>query len=324
MRLCIALGLLTLVSASAQGGVVDRVAAVVNDEVITLSEIYDLGDQFIQQRCTRNPSGSLTKCLYEAEIEILDSLITRSLIKQKLAEVGMTVTPEEVDRAINRIMRDENIPDRDAFKQAVTSQGWEWSAYKKELAQQIRQMKFNQNFIMPRVNVSADEIKNAYNRTQRQFASNPKRRLEALSVQMAPDITKEDQAALIATLTQVSKDVNAGTLDWATAIETHDSGVYKARKGQMGTFQEGELIEELKPIFSLEVNQVSAPLIVANSVMLIRVVGVEAGNVKPLAEVEEQIRNQLFQVEMEEELEQWTLSERRRASVRILLDEPKL
>ena len=184
-------------------------------------------------------------------------------------------------------------------------------------------MKFNQNFIMPRVNVSEDEIKNAYNRTQREFASNPKRRLEALSVQMAPDITDEDKAALMATLTQVAEDVNAGKLEWSEAIETHDSGVYKERKGQMGTFQEGELIEELKPVFEIEVNQVSTPLVVANSLMLIRVAGIEDGNVKPLAEVKEQLRNQLFQAEMAEELEQWVQSERRRASVRVLLAETK-
>ena len=133
---------------TAHAGVVDRVVAVVNEEVITLSEVYDLGDQFIQQRCGRNVVGSFSRCIYEAEVEILDSLITRSLVKQKLAEAGMTVTPEEVDRTINNIMRDENIPDRETFKKAVTAQGWEWSGYKEELSQQIRQMKFNQNFMI--------------------------------------------------------------------------------------------------------------------------------------------------------------------------------
>lgn len=315
--ICIAMG------SPASGGVVDRIVAVVDDEVITLSEVYDLGDQFIQQRCARSARGTITQCMYEAEVEILDSLITRSLIKQKLAEVGMTITPEEVDRTINRIMRDEDIPDRDQFKEAVTSQGWEWSSYKEELSQQIRQMKFNQNFIMPRVNVSDDEILNVYNRTQREFATQPKRQLEALSVQLEADIPEEEKDALLQKLVAASKEVNAGTLDWLKAIETLDSGVYKGRKGQMGLFQESELIEELKGVFSLDIDQVSAPLIVANSIMLIKVVEEISGEIKPFEEVKEDIRGQLSQAQAAEEMEQWVQAQRRDSSVRVLLSDKK-
>jgi peptidyl-prolyl cis-trans isomerase SurA len=308
------------VASAAQAGIVDRVVAVVNEEVITLSEVYELGDQFIQQRCGRNVVGSLTTCLHEAEAEILDSLITRALVKQSLTEAGMSVTPEEVDRTINRIMRDEDIADRAAFREAISGQGWEWEGYKKELSQQIRQMKFNQSFINPRVNISEDEIRNVYKRTQRQFASQPKRQLEALSVQMDPDISEADTQALLAKLSAVSVAVNTGKLDWVAAIEANDSGVYKQRKGQMGAFQESELINELKSVFALKINDVSAPLVVANSVMLIKVVGENAGDVKPFEDVRDQIYESLFQAKLAEEMAQWVTAERRQASVRVLLD----
>ena len=296
----------------ALAGVVDRVVAVVNDDVITLSEIYEIGDQFIQQRCTRSAKGSVIDCMYEAEVEVLDSLITRALVKQKLAEAGMSVTPEEVDRTINRIMRDENIPDRETFKEAVTSQGWEWSTYKEELSQQIQQMKFNQTFITSRVNVSEDEILNVYNRTQREFASKPKRALEALSVQILPGMTLEEKNAVLEKLGKASSEVNGGTLTWADALEALDSGTYKRRNGTMGTFQEAELIDELKPVFQLAVGQVSAPITVANSVMLIRVAEETPGTIRPLDEVREQIREQLFQEQVAEEMEQWVQTQRRR------------
>ena len=57
-------------------------------------------------------------------------------------------------------------------------------------------MKFNQTFITSRVNVSEDEILNVYNRTQREFASKPKRALEALSVQILPGMTLEEKNAV--------------------------------------------------------------------------------------------------------------------------------
>ena len=64
MLRCLCVGLVMAVSASsAWAGVVDRIVAVVDEEVITLSEVYDLGDQFIQQRCSRTGGVSITTCM---------------------------------------------------------------------------------------------------------------------------------------------------------------------------------------------------------------------------------------------------------------------
>ena len=60
---------LLLLLSIAQAGVLDRVAAVVNGEVITLSEIYDQGEAYISQQC-----GGVPSCVYERELEVLDEL----------------------------------------------------------------------------------------------------------------------------------------------------------------------------------------------------------------------------------------------------------
>jgi len=308
---------------SAEAGVVDRIAAVVNDDVITLSEVYDLGAPFIQQRCSKvNKSGSssVVTCIAEAELEVLDSLIMRRLIRQKLADVGMAVTPEEIDQAIDRIIRDENFSDRETFKEAVTSQGWTWETYRSELQQQIQQMKFNQAFIMPNVQITNDELRDAYNRTTRQFASEPRRTLEALSVALDPEATEEERVQIVMKLAEVSKQLNAGERDWMATITELDSGVYAGRKGAMGSFKASELIAELSSVFEQEIDTISAPMVVGASVMLIKVVGESEGAVRPFDEVADTLRQQLFQERSAEEVEKWYQFERRRAAVRILLE----
>jgi peptidyl-prolyl cis-trans isomerase SurA len=301
-------------------GVVDRVAAVVNDDVITLTEIYELGDQFIQQRCARSGGGPVTECIHSAELEILDSLILSSLMRQKLAEVGVAVSPEEIDRTINQIMREQNFSDRAAFKTAVEGQGWSWSDYKKELSQQISQMKFRQNFIMPRIAISDDEVLNVYNRTQREFSQNPKRVLEALSVPLEAGITEAEREKLLVSLSATAAEINAGKKEWKDVIQSLDSGTYKSRDGVMGAFKKEELLDELKSVFDLKLGTVSEPLVVANTVMLIKVVEEVAGSVKAFEEVAAQIKDQLFEARVGEETEQWYQFERRKASVRILLE----
>ena len=40
-----------LLALTAQAGVVDKIAAIVDDEVIALSEVYELGGDFITENC---------------------------------------------------------------------------------------------------------------------------------------------------------------------------------------------------------------------------------------------------------------------------------
>ena len=56
--------------------------------------------------------------------------------------------------------------------------------------------------------------------------------------------------------------------------------------------------------------------------MLIRVAEETPGTIRPLDEVREQIREQLFQEQVAEEMEQWVQTQPRQASVRVLLSEP--
>ena len=60
---------------------VDRIAALVNDEVISLSEVYDFGGDAIEQAC-----GSFggSECRLREERSGLDELVRRTLIRQEL------------------------------------------------------------------------------------------------------------------------------------------------------------------------------------------------------------------------------------------------
>ena len=70
------LGLLSLWSS--QAATTDRIAAVVNDDVIVLSEVYELGADYISEAALTPDARR------EAEISVLD-LILRSLVSRAYA-----------------------------------------------------------------------------------------------------------------------------------------------------------------------------------------------------------------------------------------------
>ena len=117
MRLLLRLGVIALLTL---GAIVDRVAAVVNDDVITLSEVYELGGEFIE-KAVEDASGNPTR-RREAEIEVLDSLIKRHLISQEIAKLGLDVTDVELDRTVDDIARRNGL-ERDQLRSEVEKSG---------------------------------------------------------------------------------------------------------------------------------------------------------------------------------------------------------
>lgn len=301
---------------AAHAATIDRVAAVVNDEVIALSEVYELGDGYIRQACPR----LLPDCVEQAEVQVLESLIQRSLIRQELYRLGMQVTAEEIDRTIDQVGRDNGLLDRAALRREVERAGLAWDVYREQLTEQIRQMKFTEGVLRPRITVREDEVKERYRRATRDLEGPPTATVEALALSLP---TEGGQEGMIATVTQartLAAQVNAGELDWKTAIAEHDSGLYAPREGLMGTFRKGELMESLDAVvFAAELGVVSEPVVVGSAVFLVKVTEKKASDVLSYEEAAPKLRDQIYQEKVERELEEWTASARRRASVRVLL-----
>lgn len=308
--------LVLLLALLAPAATIDRVAAVVNEDVIALSEVYELGDAYIRQSCPRLQPF----CVDRAEVEVLDSLIQRRLVRQELYKLGMAVTAEEIDRTIDQVGRDNGLNDRDSLRREVERSGLSWESYRSQLTEQLRQLKFTESVLRPRISVREEEVEERYRRATKDYSGPPTATVEALALALAED---GGQEALIAAVTQareLAAAINAGDQDWKEAVAEFDSGLYAPREGLMGTFREGELMESLDSVvFGGELNQVSEPVVVGNAVFLIKVVEKKDSDVLSYDEAAPKIREQLFEEKMEREMEEWTVSARRRAAVRVLL-----
>ncbi len=335
------LPLALLLPGAVQAATVDRIAAVVNSEVIALSEVYDLGGPFIAERC--QSEVPIAPCQREAELEVLDSLILRTLITQQLGNLGMAVNADEVDRTIDQIGRDNGIEDREQFRAAIESQGVSWADYRAQLTEQIRQMKFNETVLRPRIAVSDNEVRDRYNRTVREYKNEPTYELEAIGLKIVPDPpevpseeapqptdepTEAPEAvdpttaliAAVASAREMVAAVNGGELDWATAIEQHDT---LGRGGKMGKLKKDEMSPAIEAAVSQgETGKVAEPVVIGEMIFLIKIVAVEEAGVMAYEQVADRIRAQIFDEKIEDELEQWYQQTRRQASLNVLLEAP--
>ena len=309
--------ILALLWGLAQAEIVDRVAAVVNKDVITLSEVYELGGDFVEERSTgEGPTGPNRRA---AELEVLDALIRRALIDQEVTRLGLAVTLEELDRAIDDIAR-QNGMERDALIREVERTGLPYAAYREELSENIKQMKFSQLVIQPRISIGDDEVLSLYNQRTDQLASDGTRGVDAILLRFPDEATPEDKAGVALRASELKARAAAGER-FSDLVAATPESPYASSGGDMGTFAKGELLPELdEVVWRLELGQVSDPIAAAGGVWLVHVRSEQAGEVPPLELVEEDLRAELLDQKLEQELDLWYSQARRRASVDVKLE----
>lgn len=297
---------------------IDRVAAIVEGEVITLSAVYDLGAEFIEGQGAVGPQERR-----QAELEVLEELIDRSLVDQEVDRLGLAVTADELDRAIDDVARQNGI-NRARLQHEVERSGMDWSIYRDEIEQQLKFMKFNQTVILPRINIPDDELQSAYKRRFVDGAGVGPRQLQAIFLRWAPDAPPEDKAAIAQKAADLKARLDTGE-DWMVVAADAPESPYLALGTEFGNFKPGELLPELDAeAWKLEVGQVTAPIAASGGVFLLRIAAQLTAEVPSYADVSEQLAFELQSVKGEEELALWATQARRRASVEVRLAQPRL
>jgi parvulin-like peptidyl-prolyl isomerase len=132
---------------------VDRIAAVVNQDVILTSELA--------RRVAGMSPGPDKPPPPGAERQILETMIDETLFTQEAARARITVSDPEVDGAIQEIKKSNRLDDAGLVK-ALAAQGYTMELYREDVRLQILRLRAMNVIIRPRVNVRDDEVLAAY------------------------------------------------------------------------------------------------------------------------------------------------------------------
>ncbi|MEA3468836.1 MAG: SurA N-terminal domain-containing protein, partial [Thermodesulfobacteriota bacterium] len=107
---------------------VDRVVAVVNDGIITMSEVNDAGNEYFRKITAQAPPAQLADALSRAREEVLDNLIDKELIVQEAQKQNVSVSDEELQRAAEQMLIKNNLT-RDMLDAQLGQMGMNYDTY---------------------------------------------------------------------------------------------------------------------------------------------------------------------------------------------------
>jgi len=189
MRPILALSFLLLL-AGAAAAQETRIAAIVNDEVVSLN---DLGNRL---QLVMRSSGIEDTPQNRGRIstQVLRSLIDEKLQMQEAKRLNITVTPEELEQAFSRIEQQNNMA-KGALDNFLRDTGIPRSSLADQLTASIAWSKLVRNRLMQDVTISDEEVTEALNQLK-QNAEVPQNRVSEIFIAIDNPSQEEDAKRL--------------------------------------------------------------------------------------------------------------------------------
>ena len=149
------------------GEMLDRIAAIVNDGLVLKSELdaqMDAVTKRLQEQKVELPSQSVLKQ------QVLDRLILQEIQSQHAKRVGLTVSDEQLNSALQEIASRNKIP-FDQLPTALAAQGVDYKQYREGMRKELTLSTLRQRDVISHINVSPHELEQFLARQQTSAAS---------------------------------------------------------------------------------------------------------------------------------------------------------
>jgi peptidyl-prolyl cis-trans isomerase SurA len=302
-----------LCAAGARAELKERIAAIVNGQPILLSDVEErVGPELarvMQQPAGEQRDQDRNKLLKRG----LEELVDEKLIESEASSLGLSISEEELQRALDQLARQQNPPMEVAdFRQALEQQGIPWEAARDAVRRQTLMAEVLRFKVKAR-KVTDEEVQAAY-ATELQ---NPQYEVRARHIFIATpqNATPAQVAAAQARAEQALHRVKSGETFALVAREMSEGPTAK-QGGDLGYFRRGLMLPAIEQAaFSLKPGEVSPVVKTSSGFHIVMVEDRRAIPPKPLAEVKEEIRNRLANESVFKERENYLATLRKTAQI---------
>jgi peptidyl-prolyl cis-trans isomerase SurA len=235
--------LLLLAGASARAETLDGVAAVVDDEIILLSEVQASAAPVIAQLERERgtlPGGAVRQIMEDA----LQALIDERLVLEMAERLQMQPDDADIDAAIQAIADEEGIT-AEAIYAAAASQGLPRNTYRKTLGAQIAKMKVVSTVVRSRITITDEEVRELYDERYGNLSPGMRVRLRQILVPWPPEAGAEQRDRLRALMEDLRKSAETGASFAALAAQY--SRAPSAANGGLLVLRENEISPAFAP-----------------------------------------------------------------------------
>jgi peptidyl-prolyl cis-trans isomerase SurA len=287
-----------------RGKVVERIVALVNNEIITLSELEEAGKRLFEQVQQSSLPAEREEKLKEARRAVLDQLIENKLLEQEIKNRKVEVPDRDVDTAIEDILKQNQLTENE-LKMALAKEGLTYPAYRRRIRDDIGKMRLINREIKSKIVIKEEDLRNRYKENITRFTEPTEVKVQQIFFPVPALVTEKEIAAVRKKAQSILERAHRGE-DFAELARKYSQGPEAREGGVLGFFKHKELRPELEePAFKLRPGEVSGLIQSTEGFHILRVLERKGGEPKPFAEVQSQLQDEMIQAEAERQFQKW-------------------
>jgi parvulin-like peptidyl-prolyl isomerase len=295
--------------------VIDGIAAIVNGDVITYSQVRALSAPRERLLASQFKGEELVKQVQDARQAALKDLIDRQLIVQSFRKEKFEIPEHFVEEHVNDIIREDFGGDRNAFIKTLQAQNFSLSEFKKMETDKIIVQAMRGKNVKMNMIISPTKVKEYYDKHRPEFTVKEQVKLRMIMIPThAADGNSAAQKAIAEEI--LGKLADGAPFDRMAQMysedATRDSG------GDWGWIERKTLAAPLEKVaFNLPPGRVSHVIEVGPNYYILKVDEKRGGDTPSLAKMRPEIEKKLLQEDSQRQQELWLAGLRQKAYIRI-------
>lgn len=301
--------------------VVDAIVAIVNDEIITVSDYMREHDMIYELLRSQLSGDEFTK-QYEKEKEgLLERLITERLLLNEAERLNIRSTAnidEQIRILVDNIKEQYNIGSDEEFRRMMAQQGVNYENWIAQQEKNILQQALIFNEVGRNIAVDETDVINYYNLHPEEFTELPTYQLKGIYISSEDKSEQEAKEKM----EEIDQKLEEGE-DFESLAVQYSEGPSKEAQGDMGTYRKGEMEKTLEEAVSgLEEGGVSAWVRISSGWFLLKLAEKTESRLKPFEEVKKDIEDKLFMQEQQSKIQDYIEELKKRSFIKILIPDP--
>lgn len=302
---------------SSSSAIVDRVVAVVNQEIITLSEVEILINPLSEEMVTddRLEKRRRVQALHR---QVLEKLIEEKLLDQEARKSGVKVSPKEIEATIDEVKRRSAATQVDLEK-ALAAEGLTLETYKKQIEKILQRKKLINWAVKPEMKSGEKELREFYEKNKERYRTNETYRPAHILFVIPKGATPEEIREIRKRCQNVLEKIKGGQ-DFGEMALLYSEDASNKDRGDLGNFRKGELVPAFeREALRLKVGEVGGIIRTEYGFHIIKLLDRKGVDPLPFEEVKEKVQGDYYDSEMEKAFKQYIITLKQKAVIEIKL-----
>ena len=314
----LAIGIFPICAAAADTLVVDRIVAVVNEDLITL---YDLNQAFKPYEANIKALGyspeKEQEALFKLRSDLLNQIIDRKLTDQAIKRNNIEVSEKEIDATLERIKQSRSLTD-EALRAGLAEQGLTMEEYRQNIKQQLLRNILVNREVKSKIVITEEEIKKYYDVHSEKYAGETKYHIWNIFIRL-PEVEKETaKQRALEKMESVAAKLKQGEAFESLAVQQSDSPM-DPEGADLGLYRLEELSPQLQKIIKDMKAGESSPVIYTDmGYQIIYVQKIIRTDPKSLEDVRSEIQQTLYDEAVDSKFETWLENLRKKSHIKII------